>query len=135
MQMSLSSTSMNVITHLLFSKIYFNTMHINENCEKFKDIVVKVMNLIGVLNISDYVQFLKPFDLQGLQLQCNQIRLKVDQFLGKFIQEHLKEKKRPNESKDFLDVMLPLRGVNGVSNRLDEITIKAIINVSHSMLL
>jgi hypothetical protein len=110
-------------------------MHINENCEKFKDIVVKVMNLIGVLNISDYVQFLKPFDLQGLQLQCNQIRLKVDQFLGKFIQEHLKEKKRPNESKDFLDVMLPLRGVNGVSNRLDEITIKAIINVSHSMLL
>jgi hypothetical protein len=61
--------------------------------------------------------------------------LKVNQFLGKFIQEHLKEKKKPNESKNFLDVMLPLCGVDGFSNRLDEITIKAIIDVSHSMLL
>jgi len=110
-------------------------VHINENYEMFKDIVVKVMNITSVLNINDYVQFIKPFDLQGFQLQCNQICLKVNQFLGKFIQEHLKEKKKPNESKNFLDVMLPLCGVDGFSNRLDEITIKAIIDVSHSMLL
>jgi hypothetical protein len=88
----------------------------------------------GVFNISDYVPFLKPFDLQGIRLECNQILSRVNRFFNKIIQEHLKEKKKANESKDFLDVMLSHPGVDG-EDRLDELTIKGVAIVSYSMFL
>ncbi len=135
MQTSLSSTSMNVISRLIFKKRYFNTVHSDEESEEFKDIFLKIMNINGVFNISDYVPFLKPFDLQGIRLECNQILSKVDRFFNKTIQEHLTKKKEANESKDFLDVMLSHRGVDGVSDKLDELTIKGVAIVSGSMFL
>ncbi len=135
MQTSLSSTSMNVISRLLFKKRYFNTMHSDEESQEFKDIVMKIMNINGVFNISDYVPFLKPFDLQGIRLECNQILSRIDRFFNKTIQEHLKEKKKANESKDFLDVMLSHPGVDGVSDKLDDRTIKGVAIVSCYMFL
>ncbi len=135
MQTSLSSTSMNVISRLLFKKRYFNTMHSDEESQEFKDIVLKIVNIFGVFNISDYVPFLKPFDLQGIRFECNQILSKVDRFFNKIIQEHLKEKMKANESKDFLDVMLSHPGVDGVRDKLDELTIKGVAIVSFSMFL
>jgi hypothetical protein len=135
MQTSLSSTSMNVISRLLFTKRYFNIVHSDEEYEEFKDVFMKIMKINGAFNISDYVPFLKPFDLQGIRLESNQIVSKVDRFFNKITQEHLKEKKEANESKDFLDVMLSHRGVDGVSDRLDELTIKGVAIVSCSMFL
>jgi hypothetical protein len=135
MQTSLSGTSMNVISRLLFKKRYFNTMHSDEESKEFKDIVMKIMSLNGVFNISDYVPFLKPFDFQGIRLECNQLLSRVDRFFNKIIQEHLKEKKKANESKDFLDVMLSHHGVDGGRDRLDELTIKGVAIVSCSMFL
>ncbi|KAH9536222.1 hypothetical protein CY35_17G097200 [Sphagnum magellanicum] len=126
MQTSLSSTSMNVISRLLFKKRYFNTMHSDEESQEFKDIVMKIMNINGVFNISDYVPFLKPFDLQGIRFECNQILSRTNRFFNKTIQEHLKEKKKANESKNFLDVMLSHPGVDGVSDKLDDYTIKGV---------
>jgi cytochrome P450 len=134
MQTSLSGTSMNVISRLLFKKRYFNTMHNDEESKEFKDIVMKITTMSGVFNISDYVPFLKPFDLQGIRLECNQILSRVNRFFNKIIQEHLKEKKKANESKDFLDVMLSHPGVDG-EDRLDELTIKGVAIVSYSMFL
>jgi hypothetical protein len=61
--------------------------------------------------------------------------LRVDRFFHKIIQDHLKEKKKANESKDFLDVMLSDPGVDGVSDRLDEMTIKGVAIVSCSIFL
>ncbi len=134
MQTSLSGTSMNVISRLLFKKRYFNTMHSDEESKEFKDIIMKITTMSGVFNISDYVPFLKPFDLQGIRLECNQILSRVNRFFNKIIQEHLKEKKKANESKDFLDVMLSHPGVDG-EDRLDELTIKGVAIVSYSMFL
>ncbi len=134
MQRSLFSTSMNVVTRLLFRKRYFSTEHTNEDCEEFKDLIVKIMTLCGTFNISDYVPYLKPFDVQGLVPQFNQTRLRFDRLFDRIIQVHLKEKKRPDESKDFLDVMLSLPGVDGVSDRIDDSTIRAVVNVSCSIL-
>jgi hypothetical protein len=126
---------MNVISRLLFKKRYFNTVHSDEESEEFKYIVTKIMNINGIFNISDYVPFLKPFDLQGIRLECNQLLSRVNRFFNKTIQEHLKEKKKANESKDFLDVMLSHPGVDGVSDKLDELTIKGVAIVSCSMFL
>ncbi len=135
MQTSLSSTSMNVISRLLFTKRYFNTMHNDEESQEFKDLVMKKMKILGVFNISDYVSFLKPFDLQGIRLECNQILSRMDRFFDKIIQEHQKEKMKANESKDFLDVMLSHPSVDGVRDKLDELTIKGVAMVSFSMFL
>jgi hypothetical protein len=110
-------------------------MHSDEESQEFKDIVMKIMNINGVFNISDYVPFLKPFDLQGIRLECNQILSRVNRFFNKIIQEHLKEKKKANESKNFLDVMLSHPGVDGVSDKLDDYTIKGVAIVSCSMFL
>jgi hypothetical protein len=110
-------------------------MHSDEESNEFKDIVMKIMSINGVFNISDYVPFLKPFDLQGIRLECNQLLSRVDRFFNKIIQEHLKEKKEANESKDFLDVMLSHPGVEGGTDRLDELTIRGVAMVSCSMFL
>jgi hypothetical protein len=134
MQRSLFSTSMNVVTRLLFRKRYFSTEHTNEDYEEFKDLNVKIMTLCGTFNISDYVPYLKPFDVQGLVPQFNQTRLRFDRLFDRIIQAHLKETKRPDESKDFLDVMLSLPGVDGVIDRIDDSTIRAVVNVSCSIL-
>ncbi|KAH9575716.1 hypothetical protein CY35_01G125400 [Sphagnum magellanicum] len=88
---------------------------------------LKQMNAT-LFSTSDYVPYLKPFDVQGLVPQFNQTRLRFDRLFDRIIQEHLKEKKRPDESKDFLDVMLSLPGVDGVSDRIDDSTIRAVVN-------
>jgi hypothetical protein len=110
-------------------------MHSDEESEEFKDLATKIMNISGIFNISDYVPFLKPFDLQAIRLECNQINLRIDRFFQKIIQEHLKEKNKANESKDFLDVMLSDPCVDGVSDKLDDMTIKGVAIVSCSMFL
>ncbi|KAH9575715.1 hypothetical protein CY35_01G125400 [Sphagnum magellanicum] len=89
---------------------------------------LKQMNAT-LFSTSDYVPYLKPFDVQGLVPQFNQTRLRFDRLFDRIIQEHLKEKKRPDESKDFLDVMLSLPGVDGVSDRIDDSTIRAVVNL------
>jgi hypothetical protein len=76
---------MNVITCLLFGKRYFSIEPFNEECEGFKDIIFKQAHLFGAFNISDFVPFLKPFDLQGLQHKIKQIQMRLDQFLDKII--------------------------------------------------
>jgi hypothetical protein len=109
-------------------------MHSDEESEEFKDLATKIMNISGIFNISDYVPFLKPFDLQAIRLECNQINLRIDRFFQKIIQEHLKEKNKANESKDFLDVMLSDPCVDGVSDKLDDMTIKGVAIVSSMFL-
>lgn len=125
---SLSSAVMNVVTRLLIRKRYFSTDHTDDDSQEFKELSVKVMNLCGVFNISDYVPFLKPFDIQGLVPQFKQTSSQMDRVFDRVIQEHVKDKSKSDESKDFLDVLLSLPGVDGVSDRLDDITIKAVFN-------
>jgi len=131
---SLSSAVMNVVTRLLIRKRYFSTDHTDDDSQEFKELSVKVMNLCGVFNISDYVPFLKPFDIQGLVPQFKQTSSQMDRVFDRVIQEHVKDKSKSDESKDFLDVLLSLPGVDGVSDRLDDITIKAVFNVSCSVI-
>ncbi len=76
---------MNVITCLLFGKRYFSIEPFNEECEGFKDIIFKQAHLFGAFNISDFVPFLKPFDLQGLQHKIKPIQMRLNQFLDKII--------------------------------------------------
>jgi hypothetical protein len=125
-QTSLANALLNVTTRLLFRKRYISTEHTDEDCQEFPALVKKVMILSGFFNISDYVPYLKPFDLQGLTPQFKQTSSKMDRLFDRIIQDHLKETKTSDEPRDFLDVMLSLPGVEGASDRLDNMAIKGL---------
>ncbi len=127
------NASLNVMTRLLFGKRYLGSGLSIKECEEFNDIISEETTILGVFNISDFVPLLKPFDLQGIIPQSNNIRLKVDQFFDKIIENHSKEK-NSNHSKDFLDVMSSFVESYGFGKKHGDNVIKAVINVSYFVL-
>ncbi|CAN6577950.1 unnamed protein product [Malus baccata var. baccata] len=73
-----------------------------------KGIMEECMFLIGAFNISDYVPFLSPFDLQGLTKRMKTVSKTADQLLEKIIQDHeqVSGSEQGNHHKDFVDVLL-----------------------------
>ncbi|CAK9200287.1 unnamed protein product [Sphagnum troendelagicum] len=140
MQSRLYETSMNVVTRMLFKRRYFdNTRQSTAEAEEFKELVVKLVNLAGVFNLSDYIPYLKPFDLQGYVPIMKEANSRIDRFLSKIIEEHVEDSKSTStaadhrdeeeeeEAKDFVDVMLSLPAAETGSGRLEKNTIKAVI--------
>ncbi|CAK9213393.1 unnamed protein product [Sphagnum troendelagicum] len=121
------NASFNVMTRLLFGKRYLGSGLSIKECEEFSDIINEETSILGVFNISDFVPLLKPFDLQGIIPRLNKIRLKVDQFFDKIIQNHSREESS-NRSKDFLDVMFSFNESYGFGKRHGDNVIKAVIN-------
>jgi hypothetical protein len=117
------------MTRLLFGKRYLGSGLSSKECEEFNNIISEETKILGVFNISDFVPLLKPFDIQGITPQLNNIRLKVDQFFDKIIQNHSREKSS-NHSKDFLDVMFSFVESYGFGKNHGDNVIKAVINVS-----
>jgi len=127
------NASLNVMTRLLFGKRYLGSGPSIKECEEFNDIIREEITILGAFNISDFVPILKPFDLQGIIPQLNNMRLKVDQFFDKIIQNHSRENDL-NHSKDFLDVMFSFVESSGFGKKHGDNVIKAVINVSYFML-
>ncbi|CAM6065967.1 unnamed protein product [Sphagnum tenellum] len=121
------NASLNVMTRLLFGKRYLGSGPSIKECEEFNDIIREEITMLGVFNISDFVPILKPFDFQGIIPQLNNIRLKVDQFFDKIIQNHSRENNL-NHSKDFLDVMFSFVESYGFGKKHGDNVIKAVIN-------
>ncbi|CAM6019275.1 unnamed protein product [Sphagnum balticum] len=121
------NASLNVMTRLLFGKRYLGSGLSIKECEEFSDIINEETKILGVFNISDFVPLLKPFDLQGIIPRLNNIRLKVDQFFDKIIENHSREKSS-NRSKDFLDVMFSFVESYGFGKKHGDNVIKAVIN-------
>jgi hypothetical protein len=128
---------------MLFKRRYFdNTKQSTAEAEEFKELVVKLMNLAGVFNLSDYIPYLKPFDLQGYVPIMKEASSRMDRFLSKIVEEHVEDSKSTStaadhrdeeeeeEAKDFVDVMLSLPAAETGSGRLEKNTIKAVIDVS-----
>ncbi len=133
MRTRLFDTSMNMMTRLLFRKRFFGLRLSNKKNDEFKDIFLKQLAIIGIFNIGDFVPLLRPFDLQGITAQSKQLRFKIDQFFDEMIQDRLKQNGL-NDSKDFLNAMLSLPKTHGFGDRLEDNTIKAILNVSYHAL-
>jgi hypothetical protein len=134
MQKMLHRVSLTLMTHLLFRNTYFTTKLSSEECEEIKDIVIEQTSLVVSFNINDYIPCLKPFDLQDLQHHLNQVFLKMDKLLDKFIGDH-QTKKRLDNSKDFFAILLSLFETNNNSSEtFNDNKLKAILNVNDSIL-
>ncbi|WJX25786.1 hypothetical protein P8452_14790 [Trifolium repens] len=76
-----------------------------------KDLVHKVIELLGMFNLADYLPWLRPFDLQGIERQCKKTGKKFDEFLEHIIKEHENptiEEQKGHHDKDFVDILLSL---------------------------
>ncbi|KAM1098510.1 hypothetical protein ACFX13_016089 [Malus domestica] len=86
----------------------------NDDTFDVKGIIEEIMLLTGAVNIGDYVPFLSPFDIQGLNKRMKTLSKTIDQLLEKIIGEHEQVSKskqlqgRPQNHKDFVEMLLSL---------------------------
>jgi cytochrome P450 len=121
------------MTQMLFTKRYFiEDDFYNNKHEEFNDFMTKLMHLGGTFNISDFVPYLKPFDLQGLIPQAREICMEMDQFFDKIIHDHMNEK-HADGSKDLVDVLLSLPPMEDSGDKLDDNKIKAMLIVMFTL--
>ncbi|KAK8500635.1 hypothetical protein V6N12_020327 [Hibiscus sabdariffa] len=86
----------------------------------FGYIVDKVMHLLGLFNISDFMPYLAPLDIQGIARKLRRWSKLMDMVLEKIIDEHVQaidpEGQKPH--RDFVDVMVSM--LNQPMNLQDE---------------
>ncbi|KAL9243842.1 hypothetical protein vseg_017682 [Gypsophila vaccaria] len=94
-----------VLEELIYRMLYGSP----KNDLALRSVVLEALRLSGTLNISDYLTFLAPFDLQGLKRRIKKLMIIVDDVLEKIISNHEDEAKREHRThRDLVDVMLSL---------------------------
>ncbi|XP_070057995.1 cytochrome P450 78A3-like [Nicotiana tomentosiformis] len=74
--------------------------------EELSELVDEGYELLGMLNWSDHLPWLAEFDPQKIQVRCSRLMPKVNQFVGKIIDEHRAQPAIIH--RDFVDVLLSL---------------------------
>ncbi|XVE87984.1 hypothetical protein DITRI_Ditri19aG0031900 [Diplodiscus trichospermus] len=75
-----------------------------------KQLIEEAVHLAGAFNLSDYVPFLPPLDVQGLARRLKKTSRVLDTLLEKIIDEHEQrtDHKEQKPHRDFVDVMVSL---------------------------
>ncbi|KAM7267429.1 hypothetical protein ACFE04_009595 [Oxalis oulophora] len=72
-------------------------------------LIGEVLGLVGSFNLSDFVPFLAPLDLQGLTKRMKVVIKTLDKLFEKIISEHEKDDNVPKKQhKDFVDLLLSM---------------------------
>ncbi|RDY01615.1 Cytochrome P450 93A3, partial [Mucuna pruriens] len=101
--------------------------------EEMRKLVADTAELIGKFNISDFVWFLKSFDLQGFNKRLQKIRESFDAVMERIIKQREEERRKDKETggthqfKDMLDVLLDIFEDDSYEMKLDKDNIKAFI--------
>ncbi|PIN22529.1 Flavonoid 3'-monooxygenase [Handroanthus impetiginosus] len=87
----------------------------NSETEELRDLVDQGYDLLGEVNWSDHLSFLADFDIQKIRFRCSRIVPRVNRFVGRIIAEH-KAGNGGGMSRDFVDVLLSLEGIDRLSD-------------------
>jgi hypothetical protein len=158
----LANFSMNVMTRMLLGKRFFGHKAAGAaEAAEFLDITEGIFLFLGVINIADYVPFLRPFDLQGYEARMRHLCARMDAFHSAILEEHRakkraressssssssnpdghqqaqtnedeKEEADPRHDEDFVDILLSLPGFNGEPH-LEDVEMKALIQVNSTL--
>ncbi|KAM7254821.1 hypothetical protein ACFE04_020062 [Oxalis oulophora] len=75
----------------------------------FTYLIGEALRLAGTFNLSDFVPYLAPLDLQGLTKQMKVVSKSLDKLVEKIISEHEKDDNDPKKQhKDFVDMLLSM---------------------------
>ncbi|PIA32983.1 hypothetical protein AQUCO_04200018v1 [Aquilegia coerulea] len=102
---------LNILMRMIAGKRYYgeNVMDLDE-AKKFRHIVKETFYLIGIPNLSDYLPFLRWFDLQGLEKRMVISSQERDLFIQKLIDDCRERRdsssKDGHEKKTMIDVLL-----------------------------
>lgn len=98
-----------------------------------KGTVKEALELAGALNVTDFLPFLAPFDIQGFTRRLKETNKTLDKIFEEIINEHEhNESTSQTQDKDFVDVMLSLKNASScttdeISYTIERENIKAII--------
>lgn len=105
-----------------------------EGAADFKDIVLEVMRVGGVLNVGDFVPALRWLDPQGVVAKLKKLHRRFDDMMNGIISE--RRSGRRKEGKDLLALLLAMVQPQTGGDEADRITdteVKALILVSRSL--
>ncbi|CAK9200578.1 unnamed protein product [Sphagnum troendelagicum] len=115
---------MNNICRMLFGTRCETTKEITRtDFDEFFNSVSKLIGLMGEFNLSDFIPFLKPFDLQGLEKKMKLAKDKMEHYIEIILKKYKEGNKMVVNSnvKDFVEILLNL------DEKLDDATIKSIM--------
>ncbi|KAJ0804434.1 putative cytochrome P450 [Helianthus annuus] len=93
---------------------------------KFKDLLDRFMEVLGVFSFGNYIPRLAWIDrLSGLEDRARKVAQDFDEFLEGVVEEHMSNKR--DEDKDLVDILLDVQRDNLAGISLQRDTIKAII--------
>ncbi|GMJ05329.1 TRANSPARENT TESTA 7, CYTOCHROME P450 75B1 [Hibiscus trionum] len=107
------------VVEVIMSRVIFGRCMDDEI--EFKPLIEETMYLAGVFNLSDYVPFLAPLDLQGIETRLKRTSNGLHAFFDKLIDEHERGSTKIEEPKsytDFFHIMVSL--LNTPMNPTDE---------------
>lgn len=99
------ATMLNLVSNTVFSEDMVDPEF--ETAGEFKELVWRIMEDAGRLNLADYFPALKRFDLQGVRRHVSVSYQRMHQIFDDIIQKRLKERQDSSvRNGDFLDVLL-----------------------------
>lgn len=112
-KLKLNALTANVVARIVLNKRFTgcvdSTAQEEAEAHEFKEIIEELFILQGTFMIGDYIPWLRPLDLGGTEKRMKALRVRIDGFLDKIINEHeAKRRKGPikEEDKDMIDVLL-----------------------------
>ncbi|PQQ08175.1 cytochrome P450 71A24-like [Prunus yedoensis var. nudiflora] len=101
-----------------------------ESGRMFKEILGEFADLLGIVNIGDYVPWLSWLShVNGLGAKLDKVAKQLDDFIETVVQEHMNHSSRSgdDDQKDLLDVLLAIQKEKLAGIPIDRVSIKAII--------
>ncbi|KAL0538202.1 hypothetical protein IC582_027205 [Cucumis melo] len=110
---TLKTASLNNMMGSVFGRFY-NLSDSNPEVLLLQSLVDEGYDLLGLLNWSDHLPFLRDFDPQNIRFRCSRLVPKVNNFVTRIIDEHRQNSNR--ETTDFVDVLLSLQQNENLSD-------------------
>ncbi|PON63362.1 Cytochrome P450, E-class, group I [Parasponia andersonii] len=119
-------TTLNLMSNTIFSVDLVVGSDYFESAQEFKDLVWRIMEDAGRLNLSDYFPVLRRFDLQGVKRHIRASYDRLHEIFDELIDKRLEERgSGGSRTGDFLDLLLDQCQEEG--SDFNRITIKPLI--------
>lgn len=123
-----------IITMMTMKKTFSSENDISD-VKEIRKMVTETAELVGKVNVSDFIWFFKNIDFHGMNKKLKRIRDRFDTMMDRVTKEHQEEKKKRGEGahhvRDLLDILLEIQEDESNEIKLTSENVNAFILVSH----